>query len=206
MSTWIKAGFWQQLCNDCKGYKGWLNLTEFVKSIAQLYPGPMGPAGPMGSLTDAYYGSFYSLLDQQATVPNVTQAVIFEQTHLSNGVSITTDLDGYKTKITFQYPGVYNIAFSGQLHHRGGGGSGETIFMWFRQNGTDIPATNTKLTVPNGRFVIAAWNIFVIIATSGEYVQLVGYPDNTSITLEHIDATATQPAVPSMILTVNRIA
>lgn len=209
MATWIKAGFWQQLCKPCQGYKGWLNLTEFVKSIAQLYPGPsgpQGPAGPAGTLSDAYHGSFFSLLDQQATVPNVTQAVIFEETDLSNGVSITTDIDGYKTKITFQYPGVYNVAFSGQLHHRGGGGSGETIFMWFRQNGNDIPASNTKLTVPNGRFLVAAWNIFVTIATPGEYVQLVGYPDNTSITLEHIEATATQPAVPSMILTVNRVA
>ena len=206
MSTWIKAGFWKELCKPCEGYKGWLNLTEFIKSIAQLYPGPMGPQGPAGTLSDAYHGSFYSLLDQQATVPNVTQAVVFEQTDLSNGVSVTTDIDGYKSKITFQHPGVYNIAFSGQLHHRHGGGSGETIFMWFRQNGTDIPSSNTRLTVPNGRYLVAAWNIFVTITTSGEYVQLVGYPDNTSITLEHIDATAIQPAVPSMILTVNRIA
>ena len=212
MSTWIKAGFWEELCKPCKGYKGWLNLTEFVKSIAQLYPGPMGPqgppgpAGPAGTLSDAYHGSFYSLLDQQATVPNVTQAVMFEETVLSNGVSVVADDDGYKTKITFQYPGVYNIAFSGQLHHTGGGGEGEHIFMWFRQNEIDIPASNTKLTVPNGRFIVASWNIFVTITTPGEYVQLVGYPDNINIVLEHLDATATQPAVPSMILTVNRVA
>lgn len=38
MATWIKAGFWQELCKPCNGYKGWLNLTEFVKSIIQLYP------------------------------------------------------------------------------------------------------------------------------------------------------------------------
>lgn len=48
MSTWIKAGFWEELCKPCQGYKGWLNLTEFVKSIAQLYPGPQGPQGPPG--------------------------------------------------------------------------------------------------------------------------------------------------------------
>lgn len=33
MATWIKAGFWEKLCKPCKGYKGWLNLDEFVKSI-----------------------------------------------------------------------------------------------------------------------------------------------------------------------------
>lgn len=200
---------------------GWSNesnlLWEIWKQLEKLAgvvkntegpPGPQGPPGPMGSLTDAYHGSFYSLLDQQATVPNVTQAVVFEQTDLSNGVTVETDGNGYKTEITFQYAGVYNIAFSGQLHHRGGGGSGENIFMWFRQNGNDIPNSNTKLTVPNGRFIVAAWNIFVSV-NAGDNVQLVGYPDNASITLEHIDASLTppiQPAVPSVILTVNRVA
>ena len=32
MATFIKAGFWEQLCKPCKGYKGWLNLDEFVNS------------------------------------------------------------------------------------------------------------------------------------------------------------------------------
>ena len=40
MSTWIKAGFWEELCKPCQGYKGWLNLTEFVKSVIQVYPVP----------------------------------------------------------------------------------------------------------------------------------------------------------------------
>lgn len=33
MSTFIKAGFWEKLCKPCKGYKGWLNLDEFVTNI-----------------------------------------------------------------------------------------------------------------------------------------------------------------------------
>jgi hypothetical protein len=130
---------------------------------------------------------------------------MFEETDLSNGVSITLDENNYLTKITFQYAGIYNIAFSGQLHHRGGGGSGETIYMWFRKNGIDIPATNTKLTVPNGKFIVASWNIFVSVS-AGNNIQLVGYPNNASIALEHFDETLTQPAIPSVILTVNRIA
>jgi hypothetical protein len=32
MATFIKAGFWEKLCKPCKGYKGWLNLDEFVES------------------------------------------------------------------------------------------------------------------------------------------------------------------------------
>lgn len=37
MATWIKAGFWEKLCKPCKGYKGWLNLDQFVKDNARPY-------------------------------------------------------------------------------------------------------------------------------------------------------------------------
>lgn len=48
MPTFIKAGFWEQLCKPCRGYKGWLNLDEFVNS--KVVPGPPGPTGPSGGL------------------------------------------------------------------------------------------------------------------------------------------------------------
>ena len=32
MATFIKAGFWETLCAKCTGYKGWLNLDQFVNS------------------------------------------------------------------------------------------------------------------------------------------------------------------------------
>lgn len=49
MATWIKAGFWQQLCKPCIGYKGWLNLDQLIESIAGPgVPGPQGPEGPQG--------------------------------------------------------------------------------------------------------------------------------------------------------------
>ena len=40
MSTFIKAGFWEKLCKPCKGYKGWLNLDEFVQSFIPPTPTP----------------------------------------------------------------------------------------------------------------------------------------------------------------------
>jgi len=46
MATFIKVGFWEQLCKPCKGYKGWLNLDDFVNS--RVVPGPPGPQGPAG--------------------------------------------------------------------------------------------------------------------------------------------------------------
>ena len=49
MATFIKAGFWQKLCDPCNGYKGWLNLDQLIESIAGPgVPGPQGPQGPQG--------------------------------------------------------------------------------------------------------------------------------------------------------------
>lgn len=61
MSTWIKAGFWEKLCKNCKGYKGWLNLDQFVKDNA-------GPS----------YKVYTALLTQEGTNPPV--ATVFENT------------------------------------------------------------------------------------------------------------------------------
>lgn len=46
MATFIKAGFWEQLCKPCTGYKGWLNLDKLIADIAG--PGVPGPEGPQG--------------------------------------------------------------------------------------------------------------------------------------------------------------
>jgi hypothetical protein len=49
MPTFIKAGFWEQLCKPCRGYKGWLNLDKLISDIAGPgVPGPQGPEGPQG--------------------------------------------------------------------------------------------------------------------------------------------------------------
>jgi len=49
MANWIKAGFWEELCKPCRGYKGWLNLDKLITDIAgPNIPGPQGPVGPQG--------------------------------------------------------------------------------------------------------------------------------------------------------------
>lgn len=50
MATFIKAGFWEQLCKPCAGYKGWLNLDKFITDVVgPPIPGPPGPQGPAGT-------------------------------------------------------------------------------------------------------------------------------------------------------------
>jgi hypothetical protein len=53
MATFIKAGFWEKTCNPCNGYKGWLNLDQFVgqagSSGTSGVNGPQGPQGVQGT-------------------------------------------------------------------------------------------------------------------------------------------------------------
>jgi hypothetical protein len=48
MPTFIKAGFWKELCKPCDGYKEWLNLDLLIKDVASVIVGPQGPQGPAG--------------------------------------------------------------------------------------------------------------------------------------------------------------
>ena len=46
MPTFIKAGFWEQNCKTCPGYKGWLNLDQFVGQSGTS--GTSGTSGAQG--------------------------------------------------------------------------------------------------------------------------------------------------------------
>jgi hypothetical protein len=150
------------------------------------------------------YGSFYSSVDQTATA-NTAVAMATESTADTSGVSIGDNGSGKKTRITFANVGTYNIQFSAQFYYSGGGGQGQTVTIWFALNGSKIADSATKLIVPsNAPFVVASWN-FIESVTAGQYMEIYWLTDNSNIRLEHIDATATVPAVPSVIITAQQI-
>ena len=150
-----------------------------------------------------YYGSFYSVLDQtDGTTPHRMYA---ENTADADGVSMELGDESTKSRMTFAHAGTYNIQFSAQLHNTGGGGSGNTVNIWFRLNGQDIAASDTKVTVPsNSPYLVAAWN-FIVSVAAGDYVEIVWFTDNANIILEHDVATDTHPAIPSVIMTAQQI-
>jgi len=150
-----------------------------------------------------YYGSFYSSVDQtDGTNP---YAMAAEFTADADGVSMELNLSNKKTRMTFAHTGTYNIQFSAQLHNTGGGGSGNTVNIWFRLNGNDIANSDTKVTVPsNAPYVVAAWN-FMLSLAAGDYIEIIWFTDNSNIILEHEDAGANHPAIPSIIMTAQQV-
>ena len=169
-------------------------------------PGPQGPPGPAGTLEDAYHGSFLSIIDQ-STIANVPKAIEYEVTDFSNGVSIVNNLSGRPTRITIANAGVYNIQFSAQLNNTDGGGSSVHVDIWLSENGTPVIASATKVSVtPNSPYMVAAWNFFVN-ASAGTYYELIWSPNISGVILQHEVSNGGLPVdIPSVILTVNRVA
>lgn len=149
------------------------------------------------------YGSFYSSLDQ---TDGVTPHLMFcENTADADGVSMQLGDEATKSQITFASAGTYDIQFSAQFHNTGGGGSGQTVDIWFALNGNSIADSATKLVVPsNAPYVVAAWN-FILSVAAGDYAEIYWLTDNINIKLEHVAAAPPVPAIPSVIITAQQI-
>lgn len=147
-----------------------------------------------------YYGSFYSTADQTNAGATSVNKMTYNVTDLSNGVSIVSN-----SRITIANAGIYNIQFSVQFAKNDSGD--DVVDIWLCKNGNNIANTNTEFTIlgNNGNFV-AAWNFFVN-AAAGDYYELCWHSIDTGVRLDYIAAKSnpSRPAIPSVILTVNRV-
>jgi hypothetical protein len=148
-----------------------------------------------------YYGSFYSTVDQTNGGASVANKMTYNTTDLSNGVSIVSN-----SRITMANAGVYNIQFSAQLDKTDSGD--DTVQIWLQKNGSNIANSNTETTLTgNAGKHVAAWNWFVN-AAAGDYFEICWHSIDTSVFINYIAAASSpsRPAIPSIILTVNKIA
>lgn len=154
-----------------------------------------------------YYGSFFSSTTQSDGV-NTPTLLYCENTADASGVSMELGTSNKKSRMTFANAGTYNIQFSAQAHHQGGGGSGSTINIWFQLNGTNIANSDTRLTIASSSpYQVAAWN-FIVSVTAGQYVEMVYSSDNANVEfLAEPAATSpvVHPAIPSIIMTAQQI-
>jgi len=155
-------------------------------------------------------------LDQEAAVANTAYPMRFNTFEEGYGITVVNDSQSppQPTKITFEYPGVYNLQFSAQLDRVSGSGN-KDVNIWLRKNGTtgaaNVANTNTKITMTGSASAsktVAAWNL-MFTAAAGDYVQLCWATEDVHIEIIHADAVTTvgqeRPAIPSVILTVYKI-
>lgn len=165
---------------------------------AQGVPGAVGPTGPAGGFGG--YGAFLDLQTQTNTAPGNPLAILLRTTDLSSGVSIVDN-----AQVTVSQAGVYNIAFSAQISKTDAGT--DTVYIWLRINGVDVPDSNTAVVlVGGGAKQVAAWN-FVVPLGAGQQATLMwaSLDANARILYEDDTTTPYGPAIPSMIVTVNQV-
>jgi hypothetical protein len=132
--------------------------------------------------------------------PPTGNAIVLTDTVFANNISISG------SRIIFAEIGVYDIQFSAQLEHVSG--TKTTINIWFRQNGIDIPNSDTKVDIANNEFLVAAWDFMVQITAPNQYVELIWLANNSNTRSRYIPEPTppNNPAVPSIIVTVTQSA
>jgi hypothetical protein len=170
-------------------------FLKLVFSLGSLF----GPRG--GKFLNHPYGAFQDSTDQTAASTTVAYPVTFNTTDFSNGVTVASD-----SRLTVAVDGLWNVQFSIQFKNTTN--DGQDVDIWFRKNGTNVPASNSRFHLPARKgsgdpsHIIAALNFFVdMVAT--DYVEIMWRTENTGVSIEAFGTSTspTRPAVPSAIAT-----
>jgi hypothetical protein len=164
-------------------------------------PGPSGVQGPAGAGLVPYYGSFYSTVNQTNASGTAVNNITYNSTVEANGVAVVSG-----NVVQVANSGVYNVQFSAQIQKSNA--SSEDVQIWLMKNSNNVPDSNTSLTIQgsNNRLV-AAWNWFITLDRN-EHIGLRWHSTDTSLLLlaSGVSSVPTRPSIPSVILTVNRVA
>lgn len=190
--------FMEQYSNALRLYFNGIDTT-FGGLLGSPKTGTTTPPG--GSFLNFPHGSFYDTTDQTAVSTTAAYPITFNTTDLSNNVSVVSN-----SRITFATTGVYNVQFSVQLSNDNN--APQDIDIWFRQNGTDIPQSNSRFGLAARKsagdpyHTVATINLLVTV-DANDYVEIVWCTTNVAARIEaYVAGTSpTRPAIPSAILT-----
>lgn len=164
-----------------------------------------------GRFIQTPYNQFTSSTTQ--TAPNVATANIltFDGTDFPDGIYLTSS-----SRIVLSRTGIYNFTYS--LQFKNTDNSTHDVDIWFRRNGTDLPASNSRFSLPPRKSVgdpshlIAVTSYMIDIEADNDYVEVVWRVNNTAVSLETFPAVTASPGVtpaipstPSAILSVTFI-
>ena len=146
-----------------------------------------------------YYGVFTKTTDQTPAVINTEYLLTFDNTQISNGVTI----GGTTSQIIVPESGLYQFDATVQL--TSGSSSAKNIWVWWKKNGTAISNSARLVTsdVNNG-YIPIALNETISLAAN-EYVELAFAADSTNVTVDSVAATAFAPAAPAVVLSVTQV-
>ena len=145
------------------------------------------------------YAGLWQPTTQTLASANQATAVVFATISPAYGVSIGSPA----SRVVVEDTGVYNFQFSAQVDNTSGGD--QQLWIWARKDGTNVPDSASTLRIKgNDAETVAAWD-FMLGMSANSYFELVWTADSTNVVLLGQAATATIPAIPAVILTVNEV-
>lgn len=182
------------------------NEEEQFRKILRIYFNQLDAT--LNTLTDIQGGKYINFPNggfqdnttQTIATINTAQAVTFNTTDYSNGVSIGTPT----SRIVIANAGRYNFQFSAQLDKSSG--SSASVWIWPRINGVNVPDSTSKVSIQGTTTeAVPAWNWFLDMEAN-DYFELIWLTDDTAVQLKHEVgfgvAPNNVPEIPSVILTV----
>jgi len=175
---------------------------------AEIFPivqGGINAQTPLSAIRA--YGSVYGAWSSSATQTGSISAgtvMTISQTDASGGINAVST-----SQFTVPNTGVYNLQFSSQFTNSES--TQEDVAIWVKISGADLANSASIVTVAGRKNpatpgkLIAGWNFFLTM-TAGQYAQLAWQPTSANVTMQAITATATYPAVPSVIVTMDQVA
>jgi hypothetical protein len=151
------------------------------------------------------YGAFQDSTDQTAASTTAAYAITFNTTDFSNGVYLSNS-----SRLNVRNSGLYNLEFSIQFKNTTN--DSQDAEVWFRKNGTDIAASNSRFglaarkSAGDPSHIIGALNFYVELVAN-DYVELMWKVSDTGVSIEHYAAgtSPTRPATPSVITTMSYV-
>lgn len=146
-----------------------------------------------------YYGVFTKTTDQTPAVINTEYLLTFDNTQISNGVTIGTPT----SRIVVPESGLYRLDATVQI--TSGSSSAKNVWVWFKKNGTAIANSARIVTsdVNNGYVPIALMEPVSLAAN--DYIELAFASDSTNVTIDTVAATAFAPGAPAVVLSVTQV-
>lgn len=186
--------------------------------------------------TPGTYGSASQIpvitTDTQGRVSNITTASIYNASSISGAFSDSSDQTvlttptvvnfntieddtrgvtlGGTTRLTVASAGIYSFTISPQMAHSGGGT--ETVILWARINGSDVPRSASSFEMGNNNDRSIPFVELILPMNAGQYLEWVFVASTgTTVTLEAYPAVLSPPAafavpaIPSVIVGIKRL-
>lgn len=165
-------------------------------------------AVPYTSVAGRAYLIAYKSADMAFAV-NTPATVAFDTTGIASGISVANDGGGNPTRVTFAAAGTYEIAVHAQFENADS--ANHVADIWFRLNGSDIPFSNTRISVPKvADGGVTFYQVQGILqVTAGQYVEIVAATGDVDVSLAYTAAITSpfnRPSTPAMLIVAQRIA